>query len=82
MEKLQGHEMEMYKARVRARQQQKEAVEGFGEKHSITQWSKRLGVPKTSLWKYLRKGLTIEEVCELRGIEYNEVINGVDIPLF
>ena len=45
--------------------------EGFGEEHTGAEWAKLLGIPRNTLWRYLfRRGLTIEEVAELRGIEY------------
>ena len=42
--------------------------EGFGEKHTAAQWAKLLGLPRNSVWRYLTNGLTIEEVCRVRGI--------------
>ena len=46
--------------------------EGFGEKHTGAKWAKLLGIPRNTLWRYLfQRGLTIEEVAELRGIEYH-----------
>ena len=67
--------MEMYKARVRARHLQRDAIEAFGETHSLSQWAKLLGLPKTSLWRYLQRGLTIEEACVLRDIRYPAMNN-------
>ena len=74
IEKLSPEELEAYKERVRARHlqagQQSGALEAFGESHSLNTWAKLLGLAKTSLWRYIHKGLTIEEVCELRDIKY------------
>ncbi|MBR5865714.1 MAG: hypothetical protein IKY89_05525 [Alistipes sp.] len=64
-----------YKARIRARHLQRDAIEAFGEKHSLSKWAQLLGLPKTSLWRYLQRGLTVEEVCALRDIPYPAVNN-------
>ena len=79
-QKLHGAELEVYKARLAEAWQGGSyrpiglqppgEYEAFGEVHSLNQWAKLLGVSKTSLWRYIQKGLTIEEVCELRGVEY------------
>lgn len=80
IERLQPEELEVYKQRVRAVHQgtpwpeRAGGYDGFGETHSLNKWVELLGVPKTSLWRYLQKGLTIEEVCELRGIDYPAAI--------
>ena len=44
--------------------------EGFGESHHLREWARRLGVPHGSLRRYLLKGLTIEEISDVRGIKY------------
>lgn len=44
--------------------------EGFGEAHSCPRWAQLLGLPRNTLWRYLQRGLTIEQVVELRGIKY------------
>jgi hypothetical protein len=44
--------------------------EGFGEKHHLREWARRLGLPHGSLRRYLQNGLSIEEVAEVRGIQY------------
>ena len=44
--------------------------EGFGEKHTVAQWVKLLNLPRTSLWRYLNDGLTIEEVARIRKVKY------------
>lgn len=43
---------------------------GFGEEHTNAEWARRLGLPRNTLWKYLQKGMTIEEIAELRKITY------------
>lgn len=78
--KLEGKELEAYKARLAEAWQggtfksvglqPAGEYEAFGEVRSLSQWAKRLGISKTSLCRYIHKGLTIEEACELRGIEY------------
>ena len=44
--------------------------EGFGEKHTAAQWAKLLGLPRTTLWRYLHACMGIEEVARLRHIDY------------
>lgn len=56
-------ELEKMASRIEARHR---TYEGFGEKHTAAQWAKLLGLPRTSLWRYLNKGLTIEEVARIR----------------
>lgn len=78
--KLEGKELEAYKARLAEAWkggtfrsvglQPPGEYKAFGEVHSLGQWAKRLGISKTSLHRYIQKGLTIEEACELRGIKY------------
>lgn len=43
---------------------------GFGEEHTGAEWAKLLELPRNSLWRYLQRGLTIEQIAELRGIKY------------
>lgn len=43
---------------------------GFGEEHTNAEWARLLELPRNTLWRYLQRGLTIEEVAELRGIKY------------
>lgn len=44
--------------------------EGFGESHSCPEWSLLLNIPRNSLWRYLKKGQTIEEIAQARSIMY------------
>lgn len=53
--------------RIAARHQ---LFEGFGEKHTRADWARLLGLPRNTLWRYLDRGLTVEEIAELRSIEY------------
>lgn len=43
---------------------------GFGEEHTGPEWARRLGVPRKSMYRYLQKGMTIEEIVAYRGIDY------------
>lgn len=60
-------ELEKMDAHVEARHR---TYEGFGEEHTAAQWAKLLSLPRNSLWRYLKKGLTIEEVARIRRINY------------
>ena len=42
--------------------------EGFGRQHTAGQWAEILNLPRNTLWRYLKKGMSIEEVCQKRGI--------------
>lgn len=44
--------------------------EGFGSERTNAEWARELGLARHVLWRYLQRGLTIEHVVELRGIEY------------
>ena len=44
--------------------------EGFGEKHTIPEWARRLGIPRNTAWRYFKRGLTVEEIAEKRGVKY------------
>lgn len=44
--------------------------EGFGSERTNAEWARELGLARHVLWRYLQRGLTIEQVVELRGIEY------------
>ena len=49
--------------------------DGFGENLTRAEWAHKLcplGLPRNSLWRYLEKGLTIEEIVEIRGLKYPE----------
>lgn len=68
-------ELNEYKARLAARWNNGEYTRGlkypgFGEEHTGAEWARLLNLPRNSLWRYLKKGLTIEEVAEIRGITY------------
>lgn len=56
-----------YRARLESRYRK---LEGFGEAHTASEWGKLLGLPRNTLWRYLKGGLTIEEAAKLRGIAY------------
>lgn len=44
--------------------------DGFGEKHTNAQWAKLLDLPRNTLWRYLQRGITIEEVARIRSVTY------------
>lgn len=48
----------------------REKIAGFGEAHHLREWARLLDIPPGSLSRYLKNGLTIEEVAEVRGIKY------------
>lgn len=53
-----------------------QVFEGFGEKHTCAEWAKKLNLNRTTMWRYLfGKGLTIEQIANLRGIEYRSKTN-------
>ena len=56
-----------YEARIEARSK---TYPGFGEKHTNAEWAKLLGLPRNTLWRYLQRGLTIEEIAQKRGLKY------------
>ena len=60
-------ELEKMADRIEARHR---TYEGFGESHTAAQWAKLLGLPRTTLWRYLHACLTIEEVARIRRIDY------------
>lgn len=43
---------------------------GFGEEHTGPEWARRLGVPRKTMWRYLQRGMTVEEIAEMRGSNY------------
>lgn len=43
---------------------------GFCQIRTMADWARELGVPKESMRRYLEKGLSIEEIVELRRINY------------
>lgn len=56
-----------YRERLEARHRR---LDGFGEAHTASEWARRLGLPRNTLWRYLKGGLTVEEAAQLRGIKY------------
>ena len=44
--------------------------EGFGSERTNAEWARELGLARHVLWRYLQRGLTIEQVVKLRGIAY------------
>ena len=44
-------------------------VKGFGRELSASGWAKLLGLGRTTVWRYIKKGLTIEEIADVRGIK-------------
>lgn len=60
-------EMDVLNSRVIARNAK---YEGFGEKHTAAEWARLFVTPRTSMWRYLKRGLTIEEIAQIRGIKY------------
>lgn len=63
--------MTTYKERVAKRWEGKEIKHtGFGEKHTCAEWARRLDLPRNSLWRYLKNGLSIEEIAEIRKRKY------------
>lgn len=41
---------------------------GFGRDLSAAEWARCLGLPRNSVWKYLQRGHTPEEIAEARGV--------------
>jgi hypothetical protein len=64
-----NNQKQEYMERVR-KYQNRICYEGFGESHHLREWARRLGVPAGSLCRYLLNGLTIEEVAEVRNVDY------------
>lgn len=40
--------------------------EGFGETHTCGQWASISGIPRHTFKRYLKKGMTVEEIFEKR----------------
>lgn len=59
--------MEQNMSRLEARWKK---YEGFGQERTNADWARELGLARHVLWRYLQRGLTIEQVVKLRGIEY------------
>lgn len=45
--------------------------EGFGDCRSAASWARTAGVPLSSFHRYLKAGMTVEQIFELRGATYN-----------
>lgn len=58
---------EKERARLEARHR---TYEGFGDRRSAATWARLAGIPRTSFWRYLQAGMTVEEIFELRGATY------------
>jgi hypothetical protein len=65
-----NNEKQKYMDRVKMYHGGQRKIEGFGEAHHFREWARLLSIPHGSLHRYLQKGLTIEEVAEVRGIQY------------
>lgn len=53
--------------RVEARNRK---YDGFGDSRSAASWARTAGVPLTSFHRYLKEGMTVEQIFELRGATY------------
>lgn len=62
-----GKETQKYKEHLAARHRK---YKGFGEEHTNAEWARKFGLDRAVVWRYLQRGLTIEEIAELRGIKY------------
>lgn len=60
---LTGAEKARYIKRLKALHQKQ-------EEKSVREWARILGLPHVSVWRYIQKGLTIEEIAEIRGVKY------------
>lgn len=49
---------------------QSQLYEGFGELHSASMWAQLLLVARNTLWRSLKRGVSIEEFARERGLEY------------
>ncbi len=45
-------------------------IEAFGEKRRPVEWSSLLGIDRSMFWRYIEKGMTIEQIVEYRNIDY------------
>jgi len=43
---------------------------GFGEEHTNAEWAKLFGLPRNTFSRYLQRGLTVEQIAQLRGVKY------------
>jgi len=48
----------------------RDEYQGFGEKHTAGTWARLLSVPRNTLWRNLKAGMTVEEFAKKKGIEY------------
>jgi response regulator of citrate/malate metabolism len=60
-------EFEVFRAKWHARNI---GYKGFGETHTAPKWAELFGISRTSMWRYMKQGLTVEQVAKLRGIKY------------
>ena len=65
-----NNEKQEYLERLKKYHESRREYQGFGEAHHLREWARRLGVPHGSLRRYLLKGLTIEEIADVRGLKY------------
>lgn len=63
--KMTDQEHEKMVARVTARNR---TYTGFGRSASAAEWARLLDLPRNTVWKYLQKGLTPEEIATARGV--------------
>lgn len=49
---------------------QLETYEGFGREYTCAEWARRLGVPRSTLWRWLVRGETIEEFARKKNIKF------------
>lgn len=59
-------DLEQYKERVR---KWGTKYEGFGENLTLSEWARIFGLQRATIWRYLQRGLTIEEIADLRGVK-------------
>lgn len=50
--------------------ERRRTYEGFGDQRSAAVWARTAGIPYTSFCRYLRAGMTVEEIFTLRGATY------------
>lgn len=58
----------LHKQAEETRKSKHQTYEGFGKRYTCKAWAHILGIPYQSMWWYLNKGYSIEEVAERRGI--------------
>lgn len=47
---------------------QLDTYEGFGREYTCAEWARRLGVPRSTLWRNLTRGMTVEEFAAKRKL--------------